>query len=141
MDEVRGGHGHHHPAHGAAHRRIEDAFLLSLTVVPPSDEMARTFGRYCIEIRYPNDLFVALTEALARHYTLQRALFSRVNYCGREFWSEHRVPGHIAFLKPQDGYAGQQEARMLWELPRPGRLRPQVLQVPDVASICRFYRI
>lgn len=125
----------------AAHRRLEDAFLLSFTVVPPTDEMARTFGRYCIEVRYPNDLFVALTEALVRHFELQRALFFRVNYCGREFWSEQRVPGHIAFLKPHDGYAGQQEARMLWELPRPGRLRPQVLQVPDVASICRCYRV
>ena len=129
------------PDPSTAVHRIVDAYLLSLTVTPPSRDLIRTFGAHCIEIHSPTDLFHALTQALVRHYGLERALFSRVSYCGREFRAHDAVPLHIAFLKPEEGYAGQHEARMLWELPIRRTLRPHIVRIPDVERWCRYYRL
>jgi hypothetical protein len=116
--------------------RYTDGLVLCATSSWPSPALIAGFGRYCIEIRQPHSLFMAITEALRKRYAIDYAILSHVRYVGRDFYNEYETPSHAGLLKPRDGYYGQREARMLWAIAEARTVHPRVIGIGDVREFC-----
>ena len=115
--------------------RIPDGFVLCTTsLFDPAT--FKTFGEACVEIREPRQFFECVTRAMSIHHTITQAAFGSIIYQHREYTGLQSPPGPLGFVKP-DRYSPQKEVRFLWLVESRSTLQPFLLNVPEVASLCR----
>ncbi|WP_223999106.1 hypothetical protein [Cupriavidus pinatubonensis] len=118
--------------------RIPDALVLCATERFSPEHMREGFGKHCVEIFDPQGLFQSLTNALRMRFSVAQAAFGRVAYIGRKLHGFDPMVAPVEFRKPVDGYAEQQEVRMVWHVdPRHFPLVAEFVDVPDAAKYCR----
>ena len=120
--------------------RLDDAYVLCWTETL-SQDVARTFGNYVVEVTDARKFFELVTFRLCIKRKLVERMFGPVVYVPALTYSDLQdPPGPPGFVKRPDGYAGQQEIRMLWTSGGPFPLEPFLLTVPRVARLCRLIR-
>lgn len=117
--------------------KIPDAFLLCTTENYNPNELAKTFGKYCVEIFDPISFHKVVTEELSKITVLSESVFGRVKYKNRISFNADEAPGILGFVKPSK-YAPQSEVRHLW-IPSGDTtlLEPFLINVPAAAQYCR----
>ncbi len=114
---------------------ISNAYILCLTEHYRPDFMEAGFGRFCIRVRNPMQVFLRITRRMAMIHEVRDAIIGRVRYEGREVtdYETRNVPPPL--LKPIDGYTHQQEIRMVWIVGRQSYpLKPFPLECPEAAT-------
>ena len=118
-------------------RHLSDAIVLCTTELFDPNALSETFGRYCVAISDPRRLFALMTDQLRRVYNVAEAAYGRVIYKDRFYTGLQEPPGPIGFVKPPDKYQDQHEVRFLWTVKEQQKLQPFLLEVPEVAILCR----
>lgn len=120
--------------------RLPDALVLCTTGIFDPDNMAETFGEWCIEIIDPRSFRLELTKALARAEPVRQAVMGTVQYRPREYTGLEPAPGPIGFVKPPDVYSPQQEFRFLWLLAKDD-YSPVKVVAPELRKFLRWKAI
>lgn len=124
-----------------AKMQLRDAYIYCTSGMHSPSSMAEPFGRYCVEIRYPDKFFLEVTKIIQSMTTLRSACIGQVAYIDRKFVNV-TAPGnigrHLGFFKPPDPYAEQREVRMLWDAGPTINIEPFKLPNSDIGSLCRL---
>jgi hypothetical protein len=115
---------------------IEDAFVFCTAMHFDPTSMAEEFGKYCVRINKVRRFFERTTRALRADQEIQQAAFGPVIYQSREFFGLQSPPGPIGFVKPPDRYESQREFRLLWTVRGSRQIKPRLLEVPEISSLC-----
>lgn len=115
---------------------LSDAFVLCTTTEFTPEKMAASFGTACVRIDKPRRFLDRVTLALRRQHRIREAMLGQVAYKDRSFRSTEPPPGLLGFVKPAYPYGSQNEVRFLWTS-HTRSIRPFLLDVPSVASLCR----
>ncbi len=116
-------------------QRIHDAYLLCLTTRCDQEAMAK-FGKHCVEIRTPKDLFFRMVLAVSSQISTTVHAAGLVDYRERTYAGMDPEPGQLGFVKPMR-YSGESEVRFL-VLPEQGvhSLQPKVFEFGDMSGDC-----
>lgn len=79
-----------------------------------------------------------ISSRLLEERKLKECVFGRVNYQPRDFYGLEEPPSDIGFVKPVDPYCDQKEVRFLWTVERETEIKPFLLEVPEIAPLCRL---
>lgn len=119
--------------------QIDDAFVLCFTNSFKDDDLTKNFGKYCVEITNPLDLFYKISKEINNQFTINQGVMGKITYADRNLKNLNPANGPLGFVKPKDPYEPQNELRMLWhintkELP----LTPKFIKIPSIQKHCRL---
>ena len=98
--------------------------------------MNGAFGAACVEIRKLRRFFGRVTRALGKEHAIVQAACGPVIYDARQYEGLQASPGPLGFVKPRDQYSEQREFRFLWTVKHAPPLKPFLLHVPEIISLC-----
>lgn len=113
---------------------IPDAWLFCMSAEYNPSTM-KSFGRYCVGIRDPQQLYDRLTDSIHTLTPLKQRARGPVTYADRSHLASEPSPGVIGFVKPRDLYGEQREWRMMFIPTAPEKLKPQVFSVGDLTGV------
>lgn len=117
---------------------VPNAYVVCATRDLLADD--NVFGKYCVEISQPVEVFRRITGVLRNERRISQAVIDRVHYRPRTFSGLLEPPGRIGFVKPIN-YASQREVRMMWRPDPPTEeLMPLELYCPEIVKLCRRIR-
>lgn len=119
---------------------IKDAYVLCTTQIYSPSTMSKSFGDYCVEISSPTEFFRLVTSAIngskGPHNRLLKSDINPVMYRSRDYRGDVNPREELGFVKPND-FRHEDELRMLW-IPESNRsIKPFLLEVPEVSSLCK----
>jgi hypothetical protein len=125
-------------AFNALERRVPDAFVLCCTRRYAPEKLSDTFGHHCVRINYPLFVFDLITEAIRKQHEIGSFFSGKIMYDDRHYRDAEPPPAdHAALVKPRDGYADQEEERMVWLPKNPNQqLAPFEIEVPGMSDYC-----
>ena len=116
---------------------LPDAFVICTTLAFSPEMLSTTFGPYCVEIMDSDEFYKLITIRLDAQFKIRESARGPVIYRARNFQGLEPEPGPLGFVKPPDQYEHQQEFRMLWIPKEPTEIKPFLLKVPEIITLCR----
>lgn len=116
--------------------KIRDAFLYCTTETY-NEDLKKSFGEFCVEIRDPLEFMDLIIEELSKKFNIVSYDFNRITYRERSYSGTDAPPGKIGFIKPMR-YQPQKEIRFLFSVQSEEPLVPFALEVPAIAKLCRL---
>jgi hypothetical protein len=117
--------------------KVQDAYVLCFTSEFNKEMLGPDFGDYCVEISDGVAFFSEVSRHMRRKFSVKSGTVGKVFYANREWRDLEEAPAAPAgFVKPTK-YDYQKEVRMLWHVQDKTVIKPEFLELPQLAPFCR----